>query len=213
MQEDTRAALSRYVTNLFANEDDKLQHIQAETARNDMPQISLQPEEGRLLQILVMAVGARKAVEIGTLAGYSGTWIARALPDDGKLWTLEASSKHAKVARANFEHSGVSDKVQLIEGAAQDSFKRVEKGGPFDFIFIDADKSGYPVYLAWAVENLRPGGIVAAHNAFRGGKVAKPETAEDQAMADFNQSIADHPLLEGTILSIGDGMAVGIKRA
>lgn len=211
--EDIRRTLSQYVTNLFASEDEKLRYIQAETVRNEMPQISLSPEEGRLLQILIMAVGARRVVEIGTLAGYSGTWIARALPDDGKLYTLEASSKHAGIARANFERSGASNKVELIEGAAQDSLGRVEKEGPFDFVFIDADKSGYPAYLEWAVDNLRVGGMVAAHNAFRGGKVAQPENADDQAMADFNRSIAEHSRLEGTILSIGDGMAVGIKRA
>jgi caffeoyl-CoA O-methyltransferase len=212
MDEQTQAALEQYVVELFASEDDALQWIQSETVRNDMPQISLKPEEGRLLQFLVQAVGARKAVEIGALAGYSGTWIARALPADGKLYTLEVSSKHAAVARASFEKAGVSDRVELIEGAALDSLRKLSAQGPFDFVFIDADKGGYPAYLEWAVANLRPGGMVAAHNAFRGGAVVNPGSDDDRAMDQFNRSIADNPQLQGTILSIGDGMAVGIKQ-
>src|SRR5690606_18777266 len=153
---------------IFAAEDDALQWIQEETRRNNMPQISLSPQEGRLLQFLVRSVGARKAVEIGTLAGYSGTWLARALPEDGRLITLEMDSKHARVARANFERAGVSGKVELIEGPALSSLKNIQDRGPFDFVFIDADKGGYPRYLEWAISNLRSGGMVAAHNAFRG---------------------------------------------
>ncbi len=213
MDEQTQAALSQYVVDLFATEDDALEWIQAETVRNEMPQISLKAEEGRLLQFLVQSVGARKAVEIGALAGYSGTWIARALPADGKLFTLEVSSKHAKVARASFDKAGVGGKVELIEGSALDSLKKLSAQGPFDFVFIDADKGGYPAYLEWAVENLRPGGMIAAHNAFRGGKVTSPDSDDDRAMDSFNRSIAANPRLSSTILSIGDGMAVGIKQA
>lgn len=211
MDEQSHAALSQYVTDLFVTEDDTLQWIQAETKRNDMPQISLSAEEGRLLQMLVMAVGAKKVVEIGALAGYSGTWIGRALPADGKLYTLEVSSKHAQVARASFEKAGLSDRIELIEGDAQDSLRKLSDKAPFDFVFIDADKGSYPKYLDWAVANLRVGGIVAAHNAFRGGRVVAPTSDDDRAMDDFNRTMAAHPQLESTILSIGDGMAVGIK--
>ena len=213
MDEKTLDALNQYVTDLFASEDEALQWIQAETRRNEMPQISLSPQEGRLLQFLLQAVGARKVVEIGTLAGYSGTWLARGLPDDGVLYTMEFSPKHAEVARASFERAGVADKVQLFQGAALDNLKKIEGKGPFDFIFIDADKPTYPQYLTWAVDNLRPGGMVTAHNAFGGGRVADADSDFAREIHTFNQMLADEPRLFSTILSIGDGMAAGIKRA
>jgi caffeoyl-CoA O-methyltransferase len=209
----TANILDQYVTQLFVHEDDVLGWIQAEADRNDLPRISLQPHEGRLLQFLALAVGAKKAVEIGALAGYSGTWLGRALPTDGKLYTLEKSSKHAAVARASFERAGLSGKVELLEGDALDSLKKIEAHGPFDLVFIDADKAGYPHYLAWAVENLRPGGLVAAHNAFRHGAVLAPQNDDDRGMDAFNRALATHSQLESTILAIGDGMAVGIKKA
>jgi caffeoyl-CoA O-methyltransferase len=172
----------------------------------------LKAHEGRLLQFLARSVGTSKAVEIGTLAGYSGVWLGRALPPGGKLYTLEVSSKHARVARASFERAGLKDTVEVLEGAAVDSLKKIGSKGPFDFVFIDADKEGYPHYLGWAVENLRPGGMVAAHNAFRGGNVIAPEDESDRAMDAFNRSLAGHSQLESLILGIGDGMAVGIKK-
>lgn len=207
------SSLDDYVIDLFAPEDDALQWVQAETAKHDLPAISIRPFEGRLLQFLLKAVNARKVVEIGALGGYSGVWMARALPADGKLHTLEKSSKHAKVARASFARAGLGDKVELMEGAANDLLPKLVTKGPFDFVFIDADKGGYPAYLAWAVDNLRSGGMVAAHNAFRGGAVIAPEGEDDRAMDAFNRSLADHPRLESMILGIGDGMAVGIKKA
>jgi caffeoyl-CoA O-methyltransferase len=213
MDESTQAAVGRYVSELFAQEDPVLLAIQADTARNAMPQISLAAHEGRLLQFLVHAVGARRAVEIGTLAGYSGTWLARALPDDGKLYTLEVSPKHAEVARASFARAGLSHKVELLEGPALESLQRLTAHGPFDFVFIDADKSGYPDYLRWAVDHLRPGGMVTAHNALRGGRVVSPADADDHGMDTFNRMLAAEPRLFSTILAVGDGMAAGIKRA
>jgi caffeoyl-CoA O-methyltransferase len=129
------------------------------------------------------------------------------------LWTLEVSSKHAAVARANFERAGLSHKVELLEGPALDSLKKIEPQGPFDFVFIDADKPGYPHYLEWAVVNLRPGGMVTAHNAFRGGRVIAPASDEDRGMIDFNRLLATDDRLFSTILAIGDGMAAGIKKA
>jgi caffeoyl-CoA O-methyltransferase len=210
--EAIQAELNTYLTNLFAPEDDVLRWIQAEADRNELPAISIQPFEGRLLQLLVMALGAKKAVEIGALGGYSGTWIARALPADGKLYMLERSSKHAKVARAAYERAGVADRVELIEGDAQDSLHKLSAKAPFDFVFIDADKGGYPVYLAWAVDNLRKGGMVTAHNALRHGRIIAPESDDDRAMIDFNYALAQHSQLDSGIIGVGDGLAVGIRR-
>jgi caffeoyl-CoA O-methyltransferase len=208
----TRARLDDYVSELYVQEDEALQAIGPEAERSGLPAISVRPFEGRLLQFLVYAGNAKKVVEIGTLAGYSGSWIARALPADGKLYTLEMSSKHAAVARANFERTGVSSKVELVEGNALDSLKHLSTQAPFDLVFIDADKEGYPAYLEWAIENLRPGGMVAAHNAFRSGKIFEPQDEADRAMDAFNRSLAAEPRLESTILAIGDGMAVGVKK-
>ena len=208
----TRARLDDYVAELYVTEDDALKGIQAEAERQQMPAISVRPFEGRLLQFLVYSTGAKKVVEIGALAGYSGTWIARALPPGGKLYSLEKSSKHAAVARSSFERAGVGAKVELLEGDALNSLKKLAPHAPFDLIFIDADKAGYPAYLAWSVENLRPGGMVAAHNAFRNGKVLAPESDDDRAMDAFNRALATQPRLESFILAIGDGMAVGVKK-
>lgn len=213
MDASTLAQLNDYITDLFAPEDDALRWIQAEAARRELPAISVKAHEGRLLQFLVRAVGARAVVEIGTLAGYSAVWMARALPPDGKLYTLEKSGKHAEVARASFTRAGVSERVELLEGDAHESLRRLHPRAPFDFVFIDAEKAGYAPYLAWAVEHLRPGGMVAAHNAFRGGKVLKPESDDDRAMQSFNRALADDLRLDSLILAIGDGMAVGIRRA
>jgi caffeoyl-CoA O-methyltransferase len=212
MDETTRDQLNQYVTDLFAVEDDALRWIQAEAERHNMPAISVRPFEGRLLQFLLRTIDARKVVEIGTLAGYSGVWMARALPADGILYSLEKSSKHATVARASFERAGVSDRVQVLEGPAMDNLEKLNLRAPFDFVFIDADKTSYLEYLAWAVENLRPGGLVGAHNAFRSGKVLAPESDDDRVMDLFNRAMADEPRLDSTILAIGDGLAVGIKR-
>ena len=209
----TYSSLENYVIDLCAPEDDALMWIQAEAAKHDLPAISVRPFEGRLLYFLMKAVNARKSVEIGALAGYSGVWMARALPADGRLYTLEVSSKHARVARASYAKAGVSNRVELLEGAATDLLPKLKSKGPFDFVFIDADKGGYPTYLEWAVENLRPGGMVTAHNALRGGRVITPESDDDRAMDAFNRTLAAHPRLESMILGIGDGMAAGIKRA
>lgn len=213
MNADTRLQLDSYITGLYAQEDDTLRWIQQEADRQELPPISLKPFEGRLMQFLISLAGAKKVVEIGTLAGYSGTWMARALPPDGRLYTLERSSKHAQVAQRSFQQAGVADKVNVVEGEARESLKKLSAEGPFDLVFIDADKASYPDYLAWAIDNLRPGGVVAAHNAFRGGSILTPQSDDDHAMLAFNRAIAEHPQLDGMILAIGDGMAVGVKKA
>lgn len=208
---DDKAARDAYVTKLFAQEDEVLAWIQAETRHHNMPQISLSAQEGRLLQWLAQAVDARKIVEIGTLAGYSGTWLGRALPQDGVLHTLEVNSLHARVARASFERAGLTDRIRLHEGPALDSLQKLSALAPFDFVFIDADKEGYPAYLDWSLEHLRVGGVIASHNAFRGGRVLAPASEDDGGMDRFNRALANEPRLSSTIIAIGDGMAVGIK--
>jgi caffeoyl-CoA O-methyltransferase len=212
LSDELRARFDDYIGDLFAPEDDALILIQNEARRSELPPISVRPADGRLLQLLIHSIGARTAVEIGTLAGYSGTWIARALPDDGRLYTVEVSSRHAEVARANFEHAGVSHKVEIIQGPALEMLEGLSPRGPFDFVFIDADKSSYLGYLRWAVDHLRPGGIVTAHNAYRDGRILEPENDDDGIMRDFLSALAADDRLISLVVPLGDGMAVGLRR-
>jgi caffeoyl-CoA O-methyltransferase len=206
---DLREQYEDYIAELFAGEDDALRAITTHAEAEGLPSISVRPIDGRLLYWLAKLANTRTIVEIGTLGGYSGTWLARALPADGHLYTLEVSAKHAEVAAANFARAGVADRVTIIQGAASEVFHKVEPYGPFDMAFIDADKGGYGRYLDWAAANLRPGGIVAAHNTYRDGRVMLPVSDDDKAIDAFNRALANDPRLEGIILPLGDGMAVG----
>ncbi len=136
----------------------------------------------------------------------------RALPANGKLYTLEKSSKHAAVARATFDRASLNRKVELMEGDALTSLSQLSPRNPFDMVFIDADRSHYQDYLKWAADNLRPGGMVAAHNAFRSGRVLAPENDDDRFVADFNAALAADKRFETFIFGIGDGLAVGVRK-
>lgn len=213
MDSEIRLQLDEYINQIFAQEDEALQSITAEALRNELPQISLRPFEGRFLQFLIQLSGAQKIVEIGTLAGYSGVWMARALPEGGQLYTIEKSSKHAAVARANFERADLMGRITLLEGDALTMLQKIAAQGPFDLVFIDADKGGYPHYLQWAVEHLRIGGIIAAHNALRQGRVLQPQSDDDRIIDAFNRALAENPRLESALIGVGDGFAVGIRKA
>jgi caffeoyl-CoA O-methyltransferase len=161
--------LSLYVNNLFVHQDATLQSVRQAIPQKGLPAIYIQPEEGRFLQVLVRANGVKKALEIGSLGGYSGIWIARGLLPGGRLITLERDPHHAKVAREHFVQAGLDDRVEVRLGDAHASLKELAAESPFDFVFIDAEKPGYPAYLDWAVEHVRVGGVIAAHNAFQSG--------------------------------------------
>lgn len=200
-----------YVSELFAREDETLRYVRQQTAARGLPQISLEPNEAKLLQLLIRLSGAARVVEVGTLAGYSGICIARALPDHGQLITIEVSRLHAEVARAHFEYAGLADKVKVLQGAGVQVLPKLAPDGPFDLMFIDADKGNYHNYLAWAADNLRVGGAVVADNAFWGGAIFDPQTEDDRAMVAFNRMLAEHPQFDSTIVEVGDGIAVGVK--
>ncbi len=200
-----------YVKERFAREDDTLRHVRQQTAAHGMPQISLEPNEAKLLQLLVRLSGARRVIEIGALAGYSGICIARALPADGQLITIEVSSLHAEVARAHFEYAGLAKKVTVRHGAGLDVLPKLAADAPYDLMFIDADKGNYHNYLEWAADHLRLGGAVVADNAFWGGNIFNPQTEDDQAMVAFNRRLAEHPQFDSTIIEVGDGIALGVK--
>ncbi len=210
--------LSKYITDLFAKQDEAQRRALEDSPRRGLPAISIKPEEGRFLQMLVRMCGAAKAVEIGTLGGHSGIWIARGLAPGGKLVTLERERAHAEVAREHFAAAGVADRVDIRLGDAHATLQNLAPEGPFDFVFIDAEKSGYPFYFDWALAHVRVGGVIAAHNAFRYGDVVgrdvPPERLHDtDIMREFNRRVAAEPRVISTIYPAGDGTVVAVKIA
>jgi len=207
MTEKTDNGVEQYIARLFTPDDPALDAVVARAKAEGLPAISVPPSLGRLLGILIGATGARRVVEIGTLGGYSAVWMARALPAGGKIISLELDRHHADVARANWEAAGVAEKIEVRIGRALDLLPALVPDAPFDFVFIDADKGGYPDYLAWATANVRVGGLIVADNVLRGGRVLAPDAADAdaQAMARFNETAAHDPRLDALIVPNRDG--------
>ena len=206
-------ALDLYVQHLFAGEDDALRRTRERADEAAMPRIQLPPGTARVLQLLVRAAGVRRAVEVGTLAGYSAVWIARGLAEGGRLVTLEIDPEHAAVARRSLEDAGVADMVDVRVGDAAVLLAALGPGGSFDLFFVDADKERYAQYLEEAARLLRPGGLFVADNAFWKGRVADPGGDELAAVLDrFNRMVAADPRFDATILPVGDGLLVGVRR-
>ena len=207
--------LSRYIHQLFAQENGALKRARRESPERGLPPINVSAEEGRFLQFLARASGGRKALEIGTLGGYSGIWIARGLLPEGRLITLEVDPLHAQVARDHFAAAGVAEKVQVLVGNAHDLLRGLSGEAPFDFVFIDAEKVGYQIYYDWAMTYLKAGGILAAHNAFRGGRVVDESADEEstRAIREFNRRVAGDERVISTIFPAGDGTLIAVKQA
>src|SRR4030088_3528149 len=174
------AAVDQYITDMLVSSDAALDAALEASAHSGLPAIQVTPNQGKLLQLLARLQGARKILEIGTLGGYSTIWLARALPEEGHLVTLEAVAKHARVAEANVANAGLAEIVEIRIGAALDTLpKLAEEGkGPFDLTFIDADKERIPEYFRWALELSRPGSVVIVDNVVRGGAVADDTTTD-----------------------------------
>jgi caffeoyl-CoA O-methyltransferase len=213
-------AVDEYITGLFPS-DPALEMVLQATRAAGMPQINVSPVQGRLLHVLALACGARMILEIGTLAGYSAIWMARALPADGKLITLEADPKHAEVARANIAHAGLADRIEVRLGVALDVLPQLaaEGKGPFDLIFIDADKTNLTTYFEWAVRLARPGSLIIADNVIRHGDVLDDSSADAslQGVRRFNEALAADRRVTATIVQmVGikgyDGMALAVVR-
>ncbi len=204
--------LAQYTSDLFAPEDDVLRELRAEMPRRGIPEINVNALEGRLLQFLLHSVNAHKALEIGALAGYSGIWLARALPPAGRLITLEINPLHAATAREFYAKAGVADKIDLREGAALDILPQLASAAPFDFCFIDADKANNPAYIEHALRLVRRGGLIAIDNAYRHGSILDPadQTPDVLGVRESNRMMATDPRLFSTIISTTDGLAVGI---
>ena len=211
MNEAITQRLREYVNDIFVREDEMLAFVRQQTAEHGLPQINLQPHEGLMVQLFVRMCAARKVVEVGALAGYSAIWIARALPGDGRLITIDKSSEHCRLARAHIQRAGLDDKVSVLQGDGRQILDKLAVDAPFDALFVDADKLSYPHYLSWAADHLRPGGIVMAHNAFWGGQILNPQSEDDFGLVRFNRMLAEHPAFESTIIEVGDGLALGVK--
>jgi predicted O-methyltransferase YrrM len=205
-------ALSDYIVQNFAVEDDILSQIHSALALHGLPTYSINAEEGRFLQFLVRASGAKSALELGTLGGYSAIWIARGLPEDGRLITIEKEQDHAALAQEHFKLAGLDHKVEIRKGDARALLPTLHDVGPFDFVFIDADNSNYPSYLDLILDHLRPGGIIAAHNAFVHGMILEKDHLSPyvEGTRRFNHAIAADPRLIATIFPAGDGMLVAV---
>lgn len=211
MNEAIKQRLGEYVNELFVREDEVLAYVRRQTAEQGLPQINLKPHEGLMVQLFVRMCAARKVVEVGALAGYSAIWIARALPNDGRLVTIDKSGEHCRLARAHIERAGLADKVSVLQGDGRQILDKLAVDAPYDALFVDADKVSYPHYFNWAADNLRGGGIIMAHNAFWGGKILSPESEDDLGLVRFNQMLAEHPAFASTIIEVGDGLALGVK--
>lgn len=214
--------VDRYFGDLLAPAAGALDAALRANERAGLPQIDVTPLQGRFLEFLVRVTGARRVLEIGTLGGYSSIWMARALPAEGRMVTLELEPHHAAVAQLNLENAGVAECVEILVGPATETLASLEKnnsgqGAPFDLIFIDADKQGYPEYLKWALKLSRPGTVIVADNVVRDGKVADAKSKDPriQGVRRFTEMLAAEPRLSATVLqTVGakgyDGFALAV---
>ncbi len=201
----------QYITELFAAEDPILSNIRARHESEKLPAINVSPEEGKLLHLLLLLIQAKTVLEIGSLGGYSGVWLARALPADGRLVTIERDPKHARIAREAFAAAGLQDRIELLEGPALEVLPTLKPG--FDAVFIDADKEPLPHYFAWGMKLLRRGGLLLSDNAFFHGAAVDPndQSPNAEGVRKFNELASRDPRLVATIIPVRDGLVIGVK--
>ena len=212
-------AVDLYLADCLFPPDPALDQALQANAAASLPAIDVTAHQGKFLYLLAQIQGARRILEIGTLGGYSTIWLARALPPGGVLVTLEAHSHHAQVAKTNIARAGLSALIELRLGPALDTLAEMFSEGaePFDFIFIDADKAGYPEYLDWSLKLSRPGTLIVADNVVRDGKVIEPDNPDPniQGVRRFTDLVAAEPRLSATVLqTVGskgyDGFALAV---
>ena len=216
-QAKTRRQIEAAITQRFAAEDEGLQYALRAAKQAGLPAIQISPIQGKLLQLLAVACNAQKILEIGSLGGYSGIWLARALPSGGRFITLEINPTHANLVRNAFARANVSDRAEVRVGRALDLLPKLESEAPFDLVFIDADKPPYPKYLDWALRLTRPGSIIVADNVIRSGKAfEEPEDEGMAGIAEYNKLIASDPRLMSLDIAMDDdytdGFAISVVR-
>lgn len=211
------AAVDSYFATLLAPEDAVLKTALADNARAGLPPHDVSATQGKMLALFIAMARAERVLEIGTLGGYSTIWMARALPDGGRVTTIEANPAHAAVARANIARAGLEARIDLHEGPAQEVLPGLQ--GPFDLIFIDADKPSNPLYLDWALRLSRPGSVIIGDNVVRGGAVTDADSldANVRGVRSFLSLIAENPRLDATALqTVGekgwDGFVLAVVR-
>ncbi|WP_373515197.1 O-methyltransferase [Persicitalea sp.] len=219
MDKDIFKKVDEYIGDLLGQEDEVLKNTIQSLDQAGMPQISVSANQGKFLQVLMALGNVKTVLELGTLGGYSTIWLARALPEDGKIITLEIDEHHAEVARRNIAKAGFSDKVKVRVGKALDLLPQMEADGegPFDMIFVDADKPPYAEYFKHALALSRPGTLIICDNVIREGKVLDAESTDErvQGVQRFNQLLANTLQVTATILqTVGakdyDGMAIAV---
>jgi len=221
MNQQLFESVDQYISQLFHDEDDCLKTTEESIIQSSIPQISVSPNQGKFLNILAKLCNAKKILEMGTLGGYSTIWMARALPENGKLVTVEIDKKHAEVAQQNFNRCGLASKIEIRLGKAIDILPQLktEGAGPFDMIFIDADKPPYTEYFKWALQLSRPGTLIIADNVIREGKVLLGEDPDEMVsgVKRFNKFLSQCTDVTDTIFqTVGakehDGMAIAIVK-
>jgi predicted O-methyltransferase YrrM len=219
MNAEIFSQVDHYISSLLAREDKALTDTIESLDREGLPQHSVSANQGKFLQVIMMACNARKVLELGTLGGYSTIWLARALPPDGKVVTIEVDEHHGSVARTNIENAGLSEKVELRVGKALDLLPQMvaQNEGPFDLIFVDADKPPYTEYFKYALQLSRPGTILIFDNVIREGQVLNPDSEDEkvQGVRRLNEMLSNNDQVTATILqTVGvkeyDGMAIAV---
>lgn len=219
MNKELFGSVDQYINDLLIPEDEILTATEASIVEANIPTISISANQGKFLHVLARLVSAKKILEIGTLGGYSTIWLARALPEDGRLITLELSEHHAVVAHKNIVRAGLDSIVDIRIGKALDLLPEIEKeaAGPFDMIFIDADKTPYTEYFQWALRLSRQGTLIVADNVIREGKVLDEKSSDEmvQGVQRFNSMLAKNTAVTATIIqTVGlkdhDGMAIAV---
>jgi caffeoyl-CoA O-methyltransferase len=212
-------AVDHYIENLLGLQDDVMRSADQSLRDAGLPPISVSPAQGKLLYLLALVIGARRILELGTLGGFSTIWMARALPADGRLITMEIDPGHAEVARQNIQRAGVADRVDILIGKALDLLPTLAKEKPFDLIFIDADKPPYTEYFEWAVRLSRPGTLIIADNVVRDGEILLDNSSDDRVtgVRRFNASLGRNDAVTATIIqTVGvkghDGFAIAVVR-
>lgn len=205
----------QYLRKNFSSEDDFLRQLKQEAKEAGIPEICISEEQGKFLQFFLKSINAKYVLEIGSLAGYSAITMARALPEDGKLIAVEIFDKNARFIEKMAEKAGLADKIEVINADAKDFLADWKPEFELDFVFVDADKKGYKTYFELTTPHIRKGGVFAADNALGFGHIAEPnpksEPGNVKAIQEMNQILKNSPLYDSCLVTVGDGMAMGIK--